>query len=374
MALRIVHVLERLPCGGVGTVVNLLHRGALAAGHESRVITGGRAESWREWSAYAADWDEDLGLPREESVFWNGRYGRRLCAALEARLLDRRPDVIHLHQVATLIRLAPVLERLRIPCVLTVHGMVPRYTAPGWVRWWSRHAFRNALTRTRCRCLSVSASSARQIEEGLGLPSGRVTVQRNPVDLVRFSPGPASDSPPRTILMVSRLVRMKRIQTGLRALSLLDSTPAFRMRIAGEGPMRQELEALAGSLSIRGRVSLLGACRDVPALLREAGVLWLLSKSEGGPMAALEAMASGVPVVATDVPGCSDLVRHEANGLLVPLGDAPAAAAATRRLWADPALRARLIEGGFRTIGEYRLEQVLPATLEHYRQALASYA
>jgi glycosyltransferase involved in cell wall biosynthesis len=121
------------------------------------------------------------------------------------------------------------------------------------------------------------------------------------------------------------------------------------------------------------RVEFLGVRRDIPDLLREAGVVWHLSKSEGGPMVALEAMAAGVPVVATDVPGTADLVKDGVNGLLVPLGDPAAVAAATRRLWADDALRRRLMEGGRATADEHRMERVGAEYVEHYRRAVAEY-
>jgi glycosyltransferase involved in cell wall biosynthesis len=371
--MRIAHFIEHLPCGGVSSVVDLIHRATTAAGHESRVISGGRAADWATWLPSARDWTDDLGFPRDDAIFWRRGPRRRLCEALEARLRDWAPEVVHLHQIPTLIRIAPVLRRLNRPCVFTVHGLLTAYAGPGLRRFFLRHAFRRALLQSRCRCVAVSPSSARYVEQGLGLEPGRFKVQPNPMEVDRFSVQEPAGVPPRTVLMMSRLIWMKRIQDGVRALALLDGEPAFRLRIAGGGPMREKLEALAASVSVAPRVEFLGVRRDIPDLLREAGVVWHLSKSEGGPMVALEAMAAGVPVVATDVPGTADLVKDGVNGLLVPLGDPAAVAAATRRLWADDALRRRLMEGGRATADEHRMERVGAEYVEHYRRAVAEY-
>lgn len=367
--MRIVHFIEWLPCGGLGSVAHLLHQGATAAGHDSHVIAGGCDPSWVNWRSSGSGGYEDLGLPKEEKVFWKWRWRRRLRAALEARLRILAPEVIHVHQVPALILAAPVLRRLQIPCLLTIHGMVPAYAGPGWRRLRIRTAFRRALALTQCRCVAVSAAAARYVEQGLGLAPGRVLVQPNPLDVDRFSSPAQPTPPPRTVLMVSRLVHMKRVQDGVRALALLDNQPEIRLRIAGHGPMRGALEALAAILSMRPRVDFLGVRKDIPDLLREAGVLWHLSKHEGGPMAVLEAMAAGLPVVVTDVPGTGEVVKDGVNGLVVPLGDPRAVAEATRRLWSDDELRRRVIAGGLATAAEHRMERVAADYVAHYERA-----
>lgn len=371
--MRIAHFMDRVPCGGIGTVVDLIHRGTIAAGHESHVITGGRDEGWEDWLLSSPDWNEDLGFPDEITVFWKWRYRRRFCEALSRHLVALAPDVIHVHKVPVLIMIEPVLRRLGIPSVLTVHGIVKGFAGGGAGNFWNRHAFRGALAGSRCRCVAVSASAARCVEEGLGLAPGRFKVQGNPIDEGRFSGRAPVLSPPRSILMLSRLVRMKRIQTAVRALAVLDDKPEFRLRVAGSGPMQEELEALADSLSLTARVEFLGARRDVPDLLHAAGVVWHLSNSEGGPMVALEAMAARVPVVVTDVPGSGELVQHEVNGLVVPLSSPPAVAAATRRLWQDEGLRQRVIEGGLATVVRHGVARVAAEYVEHYKAAVSEH-
>ncbi len=371
--MRIVHFLEHLPCGGIGTVVDMIHRATTAAGHDSQVISGGREAAWANWLPNARDWTVDLGFPKDNALFWGRGRRRRFCAALETQLRKMAPEVLHVHQIPTLIKLAPTLRRLKLPCVLTVHGMVPSYAGPGLSRFWIRRAFRRALAGSQCRGVAVSPSAARYVEKGLGLEPGQILFQCNPLDVDRFSGAKNSQSAPRTVFMLSRLIWLKRIQDGVRALALLDDKPEFRLRITGNGPMRAKLEALTEALSLKARVEFTGARKDIPEILHETGVLWHLSKTEGTPMAVLEAMAAGVPVVVADAPGSGELVQNEINGLVVPLRDPLAVATATRRLWSDEALRRRLIDGGRLTANEHRMERVGAEYVEHYRLAIATY-
>lgn len=122
----------------------------------------------------------------------------------------------------------------------------------------------------------------------------------------------------------------------------------------------------------RGLIEWWGAREDMPEVLRLAHIVCLPSYREGMPKVLLEAMACGRPVVTTDAPGCRDCVRHEDNGLLVPVKDAAALASAIERLLDDPALRRRLgARGRERAVEEFSQERVIEATLALYREMLA---
>ena len=157
---------------------------------------------------------------------------------------------------------------------------------------------------------------------------------------------------------------MKDQATLLRGFALAaDSLPDVDLLMVGDGPLRSELESLTRELGIAERVRFLGIRTDIPDLMRNADAFALTSLSEAASLTLLEAMASGLPAVVTDVGGNGEIVRHEREGLLFPRGDAAGCAAALRRLFDDPAFAKRLGEAGRQRAHErYRLER----TVEEY--------
>jgi glycosyltransferase involved in cell wall biosynthesis len=146
----------------------------------------------------------------------------------------------------------------------------------------------------------------------------------------------------------------------------------FSALIVGDGPERQEIESAVHALGLETAVRLCGPRRDIPDLLARCDVFALSSRSEGGPISVLEAMAAGLPVVASDVGGVGEIVVDQQTGLLVPPGDPDALAAALERLLADPALRHRLgAAGRERAAQRFSLGALRAAHLELYARELA---
>jgi glycosyltransferase involved in cell wall biosynthesis len=145
------------------------------------------------------------------------------------------------------------------------------------------------------------------------------------------------------LLALSRLHEKKGLDILLRALAELPGCVAW---IAGDGPLEGDLKALAAGLGVADRTRFLGWRNDRGALLRAADVCVLPSRWEPFGTVMLEAWAAGTPLVAAASQGPSALIEDGANGLLVPVDDAAALAAAVRRLMADPGLRAHLIDRG----------------------------
>lgn len=151
----------------------------------------------------------------------------------------------------------------------------------------------------------------------------------------------------RTIGVVANLRPVKGLDTFIRAAALIAARHEnVRFVIAGEGRSRSELEALVRELHLHDRFSLPGRIDDVPRFLRRIDVAVLCSRSEGAPNVIMEYMAAGKPVVATDVGGVSEMMRHEETGLLVPPERVEALAAAVTRLLSSPALAIRLAQSG----------------------------
>jgi glycosyltransferase involved in cell wall biosynthesis/O-antigen/teichoic acid export membrane protein len=170
----------------------------------------------------------------------------------------------------------------------------------------------------------------------------------NGIDLQRFHAGSDTAVHERpTITCVARLEPVKNHDLLFDAVALLlPHHPDLILQLVGDGPLREQAEARCRELGIAHAVRFLGYRDDVPDLLRGTDVSVLTSMKEGIPRAILEAMAMGVPVVATDVPGSREAVRDGETGFAVPLGDAHALADAIDRLLRDPELRARMGAAG----------------------------
>jgi glycosyltransferase involved in cell wall biosynthesis len=159
--------------------------------------------------------------------------------------------------------------------------------------------------------------------------------------------------------IVARLSAQKAHHVLFEAFAILRrSRPQARLVVVGGGPREQELRALAAGLGLGDTVQFTGILRDVPDVLPAFDVSCLSSVHEGVPMAVIESMASGIPVVATDCGALSDMVVDGVNGYLVPVRDAQALADRLGRLADDPLLRRRLGTAAREHVEEHhRIEQ-----------------
>jgi glycosyltransferase involved in cell wall biosynthesis len=137
------------------------------------------------------------------------------------------------------------------------------------------------------------------------------------------------------VLWTGRLDPVKGFEEMLEAVSKLRGRFPLRVVLAGEGAYRSNVEALVRRWGLHDTVRLLGSRNDIPALLKTADLFMICSRTEGLPNSLLEAMAAGLPIMATDVPGCRDLVRHLDTGVLVRAGSAESIASGLETLLAD---------------------------------------
>ncbi len=218
------------------------------------------------------------------------------------------------------------------------------------------------------RCVSRFAcitEAVRDEAHAFGLDPARTVLIPNGIDLAAWgrARGPTVGAGGQ-ILFVGRLAEQKAVDVLLRAFARVRvAHPRARLLCAGDGPERASLEALTDSLGLAGSVDFLGRRDDVHDLLREAAVFVLPSRSEGLSNSLLEALATGTPVIASDIPGTREVVRHEVDGLLVPVDDAAALAAAIDRVLGDSSLAARLSSSGRARALEFDLERVADAYL-----------
>jgi glycosyltransferase involved in cell wall biosynthesis len=305
-----------------------------------------------------------------------GRRGLAGASWRLARLLRSRDyDVVSAYGLKASV-IARLLVRLRRPRPVLVCGVralhvteVERLDAP-------KARIAAAIERALSPLVDVYDSNSRaglSLLEGLGVDRARLVHIPNGLDLERWPARPREPGGgPPVIVCAARFVERKRHQDLLHALALLAGQGrGFRAVLAGEGPRLTAMRDLARRMGLGEQVEFPGAIGPdaIRALLRDAAVACLPSTFEGMPGSVMEAMASGVAVVATDVPGSDELIVHGESGWLVPVRDAAALAGALRRLLDDPELRRRLGRGGRARMEEcFSLDAMLSAKERLYRE------
>ena len=239
------------------------------------------------------------------------------------------------HAASALVARQLLPRRRRFALVTTCHGTDVSLAGgdPGFaplIRWTLQHS--EAVT-------AVSGWLARETRRLFRVPLPEVL--GNFVDLSRFVPSP----PPAGMMRVvhcSNFRPVKRPVDVVAAFAQAAKNLPARLDLVGDGPEASRARAEAVRLGVAARVRFLGSQEAVEEALRGASAYLLASESEAFGLSALEAMASGVPVVAPRVGGLPEVVRHGVTGLLCPPGDVSAMGRALRRLLTDGALRARM--------------------------------
>ena len=211
-----------------------------------------------------------------------------------------------------------------------------------------------------------------------GVAGERCTVVLNGVDGGQALPDPIAARrihglPESSVVIgtVGSLVPRKGVAVLLRAMKIMSDASSHAL-IVGDGPQRTALETLTAELGLSGRVVFAGFQREPLLHLAAMDIFCLASAREGLPRVILEAMLLGKPVVATDIPGCRELVRHGETGYLVPHGDVAALADALSRLLANPELRTKFGQRGREIVlAEYSIERYVHGVTEVFDEVLA---
>lgn len=354
----VVHCVYSVAIGGQEMVVLSLAAEADRARFTPRVLclhSGGELES-----RFAA-----LGIPVDvlDPPVGNGSLGPLRAMAQYLRL--HRPAVLHTHnptphQYGALARLAA-----RVPVMVhTKHGR-NQLLGP------KSRIYERVAGRLTDMVVPVSQDAAAVAHTAEGVPSDRIQVIRNGITMGGLPPTRPPEALNRAV-HVARLNRVKDQSTLLRAVRLVaNRNPQFRLDIVGDGEERAALEQLAQELQLNQVVTFHGFCDDVRPSLDNAGVFVLSSLSEGIALTLLEAMAAGLPVVATDVGGNREVVVPGETGVLVPPRAPEAMADAILGLVADP-LRAHQfgLAGRARVEREFSLKQTVQQYEELYLRLL----
>ena len=361
--LKICFIAGCLGQGGAERQLYYMLRSLRSLGVEPKLLSLTNGEYWEEKI-------QQLGVP----VTWVGQRRSRLwrLARIVAVLRKFKPDIIQSQHFFANLYAVGAARILRIAEIGAIRSDVTtEVRANGPV-----------LGRLCVRAPHVlAANSRRAIRTAveLGVPNSRLRYLPNAVDNDRFTPlpnaNPNGNDAPLRLLCVGRLVTLKRVDVFLQAVARLQSTltNGVKANIVGDGPERSNLESQSVKLGLLPEtVVFRGAVSDVAAVYRNADILVLTSDWEGTPNVLLEAMACGLPVVATRVGGVPDVVQEGVTGSLVDAGDIDALVNRLTALSNSPAMRAELGRRARQYIlANHSLDQ-LPNSLQSLYEAALS--
>lgn len=292
--------------------------------------------------------------------------------AMAVRFAADALDLVHCHNITSLFHGARGAWRAgRLPVLFTEHDR--EMPSP-----WKHRVLHRWLARRVTRTVAVSERLRDELVRFEGFPPARTSA------LVNGVPDPAPSAPPAraaaraelgwderpVVLAVGALTPVKNHEALLAAaVPLRRAVPDARVVLAGDGPRRDELGALAERLGLADAVTFLGVRDDVPRLLRAADVFVLPSHREGLPLSLVEAHAMSCPSVAFDVGGNPEVLAHGETGLLVPAGDTAGLGQALAAPLCDAALHGRFAEAArARYLELFTHDRMVAAYVDLYRE------
>lgn len=360
---RVLFLSTGLNRGGAETQVFHLATGLRARGWETEVVsmlTGGTM----------ADRFREAGIPLHELGICRGVPDPRAILRLRRIIRSFRPDVVHSHMVHA--NLLARVTRLVCPMpalVATAHNIIEGGR-------WTEIAYRLTDSLGDLTTIICNAAAQRCVRVN-SVPEKRLKVVVNGFPVEQFRPDPHSrvitrqqlDVQDRFVwLAVGRFEPQKDYHNLVNAVTRFPSQRSLFL-IAGDGPLRPEIEKLATEENVLHRFRFLGTRKDVPALMAAADGFVMSSAWEGLPMVLLEAAGSGLPIVATNVGGNGEIVSDNSSGYLVPPSNPTALAEALQKVEdASPSLRSAMgAVGRASVIEKYSLLSVLDQWESIYR-------
>lgn len=366
--LGILHVVDSLEVGGLERVVTDLAIEQARHGHRVVVFSINDTNGFRSVL-------EAAGIP---VIVGNKRKALDLGVLRSLRMLASKADIVHAHNFVPnyYAAIAMLMMPGRPVLVGTCHdmGMRLRNRKLRWLYRWS-------LSRTARLAMVGQQVHDRFIESGI-VARDRATKVLNGVPLGRFGNSRARRLASRVALgiaadalvvgCVGRLVELKNHRSLLATLpALVETYPSVCVVVAGDGPLRSELESLARDLGVADHVIFLGAVTDVASFLPALDVFALPSRTEGLSIALLEACSAGLAVVATAVGGNTEIIQDRKTGLLVPVDDSEALLSALNQLIGDESLRQSLGGAALAWVAEHASVEALRGAYDRfYRDAL----
>lgn len=234
---------------------------------------------------------------------------------LKLKLKELQPDIVHTHLSGGDIWGSRVASTLEIPVVSTEHSVYP---PKGFLRTRLKKASMEYIEHH----VAISQSVARFMTRTYDVADEHISIIYNGIDVVKYSDIPPITSLKKTTSMavVGRLEKQKGHAGLIHSLIHLPKT-AYTLTIVGKGSQYDALRALVISLGLRKQVNFVGELEDVRSIYKDHEIIVIPSKTEGFGLVAVEAMAAGRLVIASDIEGLSEIIDHQKNGILIDFTD-----------------------------------------------------
>lgn len=301
---------------------------------------------------------ENYGIPvhvitKKEGMDWSIPF------KLAHMIKELHIDIVHTQNQSSWLYAVIAAKLAKVPLVHTVHSNV-NFNNPHPRRWLILQKY---LAKYTSRVICVANSNAKFMIERQNIPVEKIKVVYNgidseiynrPCDMLLKRKELAIKEEDLIVGNVARLSPPKDHETLVRAFKIVTKKiPAAKLLLVGDGPLETKIKTLVSDLNLNTKVKFLGRRRDIPELLKIFDIFVLSSSSEGLPVAILEAMASGLPVAATNVAGNPEAVINEETGLIVSAKNPEALAEAICRLLQNPEEAKRMGDNGRNRVKEY---------------------
>jgi glycosyltransferase involved in cell wall biosynthesis len=305
----------------------------------------------------------------------SGSFDLSRLTGVKRAIREQQPDIVHLWmdgvpgaygRLATLLRRRPTIVGIRSHPVRD----------PGWYSrltrlWLNRHV---------TVFVSNAVSSQQYLVQHNHVPAAKSRFIPNGIELNRFAPRTADSKPDLLpedwrdkiiVGTVGALARRKSPEVYVRvARKVIDQNPNVRFLHAGDGPLRESVENLVHELGLEPYIRFMGSQSDIPNVLRTLDILLMTSSNEGTPNAVMEAMATALPCVVTDIGDCKTLVMENQAGFVAPIDDIQCLVDYTLRLVRDKSLRQSMGRAGYEHIQSYAVQKMAQQYGDLYREVM----
>lgn len=336
---RVLHIIDSLHLGGAQEVVlNLATCGSSRFRHEVATLHG-----------HGIYWDRLTQAGVKVHSLSPHKFLPAYLASILWRILADKPDILHCHLIPSNIIAKPLGALLGVPVIINHDHTNDPHRIDNKILL----ALDKSTNRFAHHIIAVAAACRDFLTTHESIPPEKISLVPNAIDLRRFSPGEASwdearaqlglPAASRIVAGVGRLNPQKNFALFLDiAAQLAPRFPDLHFLLAGDGPEEQMLREKASALGIANRVTFSGYVADTRLVYLAADVLLMPSRYEGLPMTLLEAMAMGLPVVASKLDGIAEVIGDGGEGFLVPSDDAALFVERTAALLADAELSSRI--------------------------------